>query len=126
MDSFWDFLWFMIIAFLWVAWIILLIRVFADIFRTKSSGWAKAGWCLFVIFMPFLGVLIYLIAQGGNMAQRDIETAAAMQQAQQDYIRSVAGSGGGTADELQKLAELKDKGVISEAEFEAQKAKILA
>ena len=126
METFWDFLWFMIIAFIWVAWIMLLIRVFADVFRSNSSGWAKAGWCVFVIFLPFLGVLVYLIAHGGDMAQRDMESAEAMQQAQQDYIRSVAGSGGGTADELHKLSELKDKGVLSEEEFQAQKAKLLA
>lgn len=126
METFWDFLWFMIIAFIWVAWIMLLFRVFIDIFRANSSGWAKAGWSLFVIFAPFLGVLIYLIAQGGNMAQRDVESAQAMEKAQKEYIQSVAGSGGGTAAELEKLAELKSKGVLTDEEFSAQKAKLLA
>lgn len=126
METFWDFLWFMIIAFIWIAWIMLLFRVFIDLFRSDSSGWAKAGWTIFVIFLPFLGVLVYLIAQGGNMAKRDIANAQAMEQAQKEYIQSVAGSGGGTADELHKLSELKDKGVLSDAEFQAQKAKLLA
>ncbi|HEU4319121.1 MAG TPA: SHOCT domain-containing protein [Acidimicrobiia bacterium] len=126
METFWDFFWFMVVTFIWVAWIMLLFRVFIDIFRSNSSGWAKAGWSLFVIFAPFLGVLVYLIAQGGNMAQRDVEQAQAMDQAQRDYIRSVTDSGGGTAAELEKLAELKSKGVITEEEFQAQKAKLLA
>ena len=126
METFWDFFWFMVVAFIWIAWIMLLFRVFIDIFRANTSGWAKAGWSIFVIFLPFLGVLVYLIAQGGNMARRDVETAQAMEQAQKDYIRNVAGSGGGTADELHKLSELKDKGVLTEQEFQAQKAKLLA
>lgn len=82
MEAFGDFLCFTIIAFIWVAWIMLLFRVFIDIFRANSSGWAKAGWSLFVIFAPSLGVLICLFAQGGNMAQRDVESAHAMEKAQ--------------------------------------------
>ncbi len=125
METFSDFFWFMLWFFLWVVWIMLLFRVFADIFRSDSSGWAKAGWTIFVIILPFLGVLVYLIAQGGGMARRDVESAQAMEDAQRAYIQSVAGSGS-TADELQKLSSLRDQGVISEAEFEAQKSKLLA
>lgn len=125
MSSFLDFFWLMLWFFLWVIWIWLLIRVFADIFRSDSSGMAKAGWVLFVVVLPFLGVLVYLIAQGGNMASREIASAKAMQKAQADYIREVAG-GGGVAGELEKLASLRDSGVISADEFEAQKAKLLA
>ena len=125
MSSFLDFFWLMLWFFLWVIWIWLLIRVFADIFRSESSGMAKAGWVLFVVVLPFLGVLVYLIAQGGDMASREIASAKAMQKAQADYIREVAG-GGGVAGELEKLASLRDSGVISADEFEAQKAKLLA
>ena len=120
-DLFWAMLWF----FLFFAWIWLLIRIFADIFRSDSSGWVKAGWTIFVIILPFLGVLVYLIAQGGNMAERDMEQMAAMEKAQRQYIQEAAG-GGGTAAELEKLAGLKDKGVITDEEFAAQKAKLLA
>lgn len=121
-DLFWAMLWF----FLWIAWLILLFRIFMDIFRADTSGWAKAGWSLFVLFLPFLGVLVYLIAEGGNMTRRTMEQAQAIDEAQRAYIRQAAGSGGGTADELEKLAGLRDKGVLSNEEFEAQKAKLLA
>lgn len=121
-DLFWSMLWF----FLFFAWIWLLIKIFIDIFRTDSSGWVKAGWTVFVIILPFLGVLVYLIAQGGSMAERDMEQVAAMEKAQRAYIQDAAGAGSGAADELEKLAALKDKGVITDDEFAAQKAKLLA
>lgn len=116
MDTFLDFFWFLLWLFLWVIWIMLLFRVFADVFRSDHSGWAKAGWTVFVIVLPFLGVLVYLIAEGSNMAQRE---------AQREYLRSVAASGG-MPDQLEKLASLHERGVINDAEFEAQKAKLLA
>lgn len=122
LDLFWAMLWF----FLWIAWLLLLFRVFMDIFRADTSGWAKAGWSVLILFVPFLGVLIYLIAEGGDMARRSVEQAQAIDQAQRAYIREAAGSGGGTADELEKLAGLREKGVLSNEEFEAQKAKLLA
>jgi hypothetical protein len=125
LETFWDFFWFMFWAFLWIIWIMLLFRVFADIFRSDSSGWAKAGWIIFVIILPFLGIFIYLIVEGGNMARRDQATAQKVDQAQRDYIRSVAGSGG-TADQLEKLASLHNRGVISEDEFQSEKAKLLS
>jgi hypothetical protein len=123
-----DVLWTMIVIFAWVIWFWLLITVFADLFRRHDiSGWGKAAWTVFVIFLPFLGVLVYVIARGHSMTQRDIESAKAQEQAFQSYVRDVAtsGSGGGTADELAKLADLKARGVITDAEFEAQKAKLL-
>lgn len=119
--------WTMLIVFLWVAWIILVFRVIMDIFRSDASGIAKGLWCFFVIIIPWLGVLVYLIANGSDMGRRDIEAAQAQRAAMDSYIRDAAGSGagGGTADELTKLADLRDKGVISEDEFAQQKAKLL-
>ena len=114
-------LWF----FLWVIWIWMLIRVFGDIFRSDMSGGSKAAWTLFVLILPFLGVLIYLVTQGDDMRRRDMEVSAAVDKAQREYIRQAAGTSG-AADELEKLAALKDKGVISDDEFQAQKAKLLA
>jgi hypothetical protein len=89
MDVFWS----MLVFFLWVAWLLLLIRIFADIFRRHDiSGWGKAAWCVFVIVLPFLGVLVYLIAEGSNMARRDTEQAVAAQAEFDAYVRSVASS----------------------------------
>ena len=123
LGMFWTFLWF----FLWIAWIVVLFRVIFDIFRSKDmGGWGKALWVIFVVFLPFLGVLVYLIARGHSMSERDYQDAAAQDKAFQSYVRSAAGTGGGSADELVKLADLRDKGVISDAEFQAQKAKLLA
>lgn len=121
LDLFWAMLWF----FLFFIWIWLLIMIFADIFRSQDiGGWAKAFWVLFVIILPLLGVLVYVIARGKGMAERRASDYAQMEQAQQEYIRQVAGSGG-TADELSKLAALRDQGVLSNEEFEAQKAALL-
>ncbi len=117
--------WTMLILFIWVAWFFLLIRVFADIFRRSMSGWWKAVWAIFVVILPFLGVLIYLIANGNSMHERDAEQAKEAEAAFQDYVRQTAGTGG-AADELAKLADLRAKGVISDDEFAAQKAKLLA
>jgi hypothetical protein len=121
------FFWSMLYFFLFFIWIMLLFRVFADIFRSHDmGGFAKALWILFVIAAPFLGVFIYLIANGKEMAARDMAQAQAQQDAFTSYVRETAASGGGTADELAKLADLKDRGVITQAEFDAQKAKALA
>lgn len=124
--QFLDFFWLMLWFFLWIIWIWMLIRVFGDIFRSDMSGGAKAAWTLFVLVLPFLGVLIYLVTQGDDMRRRDKEIATALDEAQREYIRSAAATAGGTADELEKLAGLKDKGVITEEEFQTQKAKLLA
>ncbi len=118
--------WTMLILFLWIAWIILVFRVFVDIFRSHDmGGWGKALWSIFVILVPFLGVFVYLLARGHGMAERDVQVAQQNEAAFQDYVRGVAGSGG-TADELAKLVQLRDDGVISPAEFDKQKAKLLA
>jgi hypothetical protein len=120
-----DLLFSMLWLFLFFAWIWLVITVFIDIFRSDDlSGWAKALWVLFVIFLPLLGVLVYLIARGDGMSQRRMEEAAATRRAQDEYIRNVASSGS-SADELAKLADLRDRGVITNEEFASQKAKIL-
>jgi type VI protein secretion system component VasK len=122
LGAFWTMFWF----FIWILWFILLFRVFGDVFRSRDmSGWAKAAWLIFVILVPFLGVFVYLIARGNAMSQRDVEQAQARQQAFDSYVQDVA-STGGSADELTKLADLKDRGVISDAEFQQQKEKILA
>jgi hypothetical protein len=115
----------MLIFFLWVAWLILLFRVFIDIFRSDMGGFAKALWSIFVILAPFLGVFIYLIANGRKMGERDIAAAQQQEAATQAYIRQTVGSGS-NADELAKLSSLRDQGVLTDEEFAAQKAKLLS
>jgi hypothetical protein len=111
--------------FLFVAWIWLVVGVFADIFRSEDlRGGAKAVWTIFVLLLPFLGVFVYLIARGGKMQDRQMREVTEAEQARQAYIRGVAASG--TADELAKLAQLRDQGVIDLTEYENQKAKLLA
>jgi len=117
--------WTMMIFFLWVAWLILLFRVFADIFRSDMGGGAKALWSIFVILVPFLGVFLYVIANGRKMGERDIAAAQQRESEMQAYIRQTAGSGG-NADELAKLAALRDQGALTDEEFAAQKAKLLS
>ena len=120
---FWSMVWF----FLWFIWIWLLILVFADIFRSQDlSGWGKALWSIFVIVLPYLGVFVYLIARGHKMGEHANEDAQAQDAAFKSYVQEAAGSGGGTTDELSKLADLKAQGAITDAEFEQQKAKLLA
>jgi hypothetical protein len=119
----------MLYFFLFFIWIWLLIMVFMDIFRSHDiGGGAKALWVIFVIILPFLGVFVYLIARGGKMQERRMQEAQQQQQAFDQYVRDTAGSGGGTdtASQLSKLADLKSQGVITDAEFEAQKTKLLA
>ena len=111
--------------FLWVLWFFLLFRIIMDIFRSKDlGGWGKAGWLIFTIILPFLGVFVYLIARGHKMADRDAADAKAQDEASRAYIREAA-NGNGTADDLAKLADLRDRGVISEADFQQGKDKIL-
>ena len=118
----------MLYFFLFIIWIWLLITVFVDIFRSHDmGGMAKALWVIFIIILPFLGVFVYLIARGGKMHERAAQQAAEQQKAFDQYVRQAAGtSGGTTADQLSKLADLKSQGVLTDAEFDAQKAKILA
>jgi ABC-type multidrug transport system fused ATPase/permease subunit len=113
--------------FVFFIWFWLLIIVFSDIFRSRDlGGWAKALWVIFVIILPFLGIFIYLIARGGKMHERAEAQAAQQQQAFDAYVKQAAGTSGSSVDELAKLADLKAKGVITDAEFEAQKAKLLS
>jgi ABC-type multidrug transport system fused ATPase/permease subunit len=118
--------WTMLEFFLFFVWIWLLVGIFADIFRSHDmGGLAKALWVIFVVIFPFLGVLIYLIARGGSMHERAERQAAQQHKAFDAYMRHASGAGS-SADELTKLADLKSKGVITDAEFDAQKAKILS
>jgi uncharacterized membrane protein YcjF (UPF0283 family) len=123
-----DFFLTMLYFFLFVIWIWLLIMVFMDVFRSHDmGGWAKALWVIFIIVLPFLGVFVYLIARGGKMHERQAQQAAQQQQAFDQYVKEAAGTPGSTtADQLSKLADLKSQGVLTDAEFEAQKSKILA
>jgi hypothetical protein len=112
--------------FLFVAWIWLLVGVFADIFRSEDlGGWGKGLWTIGVLLFPLLGVFLYLVARGGRMHERQLQAALAVEHAQQQYIRQVAGSTPSAADELAKLAQLRDQGVIDLTEYEQQKAKLL-
>jgi hypothetical protein len=121
-----DLFWTMLIFFAWVCWILLLFRVFADIFRRRDiSGWRKAAWIVFVIVLPFLGVLIYLIANAKEMGHRDVEESRAAHAQFDDYVKSVAGAPGPAA-EIDKAKQLLDSGAIDQAEYDAIKAKALA
>ena len=122
---FWSMLWF----FMFFIWIWLLISLFGDIFRSSDlSGGAKALWTIFIIVLPFLGVLVYLIVRGNSMQERALKQAADQEAQFRGYVQTVAasGGGGGAADEIAKLADLRDRGVISQTEFDAAKAKALA
>jgi membrane protein implicated in regulation of membrane protease activity len=118
--------WTILEIFLWVLWIWILIYVFIDIFRSHDlSGWAKALWFLFVLFIPLIGVLVYLIARGGEMHERAVQQAQQQDREFRSYVQEAAGSQT-TADQLTKLADLRDRGVITADEFEREKAKVLA
>ena len=125
MDSFWDFFWFILSFFLLMAYLVVLFHILTDLFRDRgTSGWIKAVWVLFLILLPLLTSLIYLIVRGAGMTERD---RAAMQQAQRetdDYIRTVAGAS--PADQIHRAKELLDAGAITPAEFETLKAKALS
>jgi general stress protein CsbA len=123
-----DVLWTMIIFFAWVVWIWMIVVIFTDVFRRRDiGGWAKAAWIVFMIVIPFLGVLAYLIAQHDGMAQRSEEQAQARRQQFDDQVRVAAGEGGGgPAGEIEKAHQLLEKGAIDQAEFDAIKAKALA
>lgn len=120
LDLFWSIFW----LFLLIAWIWVVISVLGDVFRSRDmKGVSKALWVLFIIVIPWLGVLAYIILRGDRMHENQVEAVRQFEQAQRDYIRDVAGTS--TATELEKLAALKEKGVLSEAEFAAQKARLL-
>jgi Phospholipase_D-nuclease N-terminal/Short C-terminal domain len=121
---FMDVLWTIIVFFAWVAWIWIVITVLGDVFRRDDiGGWGKAAWVVFVIVVPFLGVLVYLIAEHDGMRERAMTRAAAQQTALDQYVRETAG---GSAGEIAKAKELLDAGTITQAEFEAIKTKALS
>jgi hypothetical protein len=117
--------WYLLIFFAWVIWFWLLITVFSDLFRRHdTSGWVKAAWIIFVILMPYLGVLIYLIANHGGMADRNMRQAQAQQQQFDQYVQSVA-SQGSPAEQISQAKALLDQGTITQAEFDQIKQKAL-
>jgi hypothetical protein len=120
---FWSMLWF----FLWFIWFWMLIVVFGDIFRSPDlSGWGKTLWTIFVILLPYLGVFVYLIARGHKMQEHNVRAAREQEAAFREYVQGVAAPSGGSADEIARLADLRDRGVLDEAEFQRAKAKLLA
>ncbi|GAA3772043.1 SHOCT domain-containing protein [Streptomyces coacervatus] len=126
LDVFLTMLWF----FLWIMWFMLLFRVFGDVFRDDTlSGWAKAGWTLFVCVLPFLGIFVYLIARGRGMGEREMRRAQAQERAFRSYVQEAAvpapKAQGTKADQLGTLAALHDKGAITDAEYEQAKNKVL-
>jgi ABC-type transport system involved in cytochrome bd biosynthesis fused ATPase/permease subunit len=120
--------WTILELFLWIIWIWILIWIFIDIFRSRDlSGWGKALWFLFVLFIPLIGVLVYLIVRGGSMHERAVQDARQQDQEFRQYVQQAAATAPpNTADQLTKLADLRDRGVISADEFEREKAKVLS
>ena len=117
--------WTILIIFLWVIWFWILITVFIDLFRSHDlSGWVKALWFIFILFLPIIGVLVYLIARGGKMHEHAVRDAHQQEAEFRSYVQQAAGSQS-SADQLTKLADLRDRGVITAAEFDREKAKIL-
>ena len=118
--------WTILMIFVWVIWIWIWIWILIDLFRSHDlSGWAKALWFIFIIFFPLIGVLVYLIARGGKMHEHAARDAQVQEQQFRQYVQEAAGSQS-SADQLAKLADLRDRGVITPEEFEREKAKILA
>jgi len=113
--------------FAFVVWFWLLFVILTDVFRSRDlSGWGKAAWTIFVLFLPLIGVLVYLIVRGPSMHERAARQANEQEQAFRSYVQEAAGSQPSTADQLAKLADLRQRGVISADEFEQQKARVLA
>jgi hypothetical protein len=124
--SFLDVFWSMLVFFIWIAWFMLLFRIIGDIFRRRDiGGGAKTLWLIFVIVLPFLGVFLYLITQNDGMNQRQLEQVQAQRAQMDDYVRSVAPSGGGAAAEIEKAKALLDSGAINQTEFDALKSRAL-
>ena len=122
-----DVVWSMLVFFLWVAWFWILFSVWGDLFRrTDLSGWGKAGWLIFTLVVPFLGVFVYVITQNDAMTQRNLERAKAQRAQMDEYVRSTAGGGGGAAAEIERAKQLLDSGAIDQAEFQTLKQRALA
>jgi hypothetical protein len=122
-----DVLWTMLVFFAWVAWFWLLIAIASDIFRRHDiGGGKKAAWLIFMLFVPFVGVLSYLIANNESMTRRNVEQAQAKRAQMDEYVRTVAADGGGAAAEIDRAKKLLDDGTITQAEFDAIKSKALA
>ena len=122
-----DVMWTMLVFFLWVAWFWILFSVWGDLFRrTDLSGWGKAGWLIFTLVVPFLGVFVYVITQNDAMTQRNLERAKAQRAQMDEYVRSTAGGGGGAAAEIERAKQLLDSGAIDQAEFQTLKQRALA
>ncbi|AIA01841.1 SHOCT domain-containing protein [Streptomyces noursei] len=124
LGAFWTAMW----VFLWIMWVILLFRVVLDVFRDDTmNGWAKAGWLVFVLVLPFLGVFVYVVARGRGMGRREQQHVRAQREDVERYIRDTAGAGAGTSavDQLAKLSEIRARGDISDEEFARAKEKIL-
>ncbi len=124
MDSFWDFLWLIVVSFAFVAYLMVLFSIIGDLFRDhKSSGWAKAAWVLFLIIAPFLTALVYIIVKGGDMTKRQVRAIQHAKDEQEQYIKQVAGRT--SAEEIAHAKELLDAGTITEEEFAKLKSKAL-
>jgi hypothetical protein len=122
LDAFLTIFW----LFIWIMWIFLLIRVVSDVFRSQDlSGAGKAGWTFVLILFPLLGVLVYLIARGDGLHQRENRQAQASEEAMREYLNRIHGSSGSTADEVSRLAELHDRGKLTDDEFQRLKAKLI-
>ncbi len=127
MNTFWDWFWLLVAWFFFFAFLMVLFNVFGDLFRDHElGGWGKAAWIVLLVFLPVLGVLVYLIARGRGMTERSMKQAQQYQSAQAAYIQSVAGTAATPAEQVAKAKELLDAGTISQQEFEQMKAKALA
>ena len=124
-----DVVWTMLVFFLWVAWFWLLFSIWGDLFRRRDlSGWGKAGWRIFTLVVPFHGVFIYVVTQNDGMTQRNLERAKAQREQMDEYVRTTAGSGGGSGGvaDIERAKQLLDSGAIDQAEFEKLKQRALA
>ncbi len=123
LDAFLTIFW----LFIWIMWIFLLIRIISDVFRSHDlTGAGKAGWTLVLIAFPLVGVLVYLLVRGNGLHERENRQVQANEDAMRHYLNRMGGPGASTADELTRLAELRDRGVLTEEEFQREKAKLLA
>lgn len=125
--SFWDVIWFIIVSFIFVAYLMMLFTIIGDVFRDRDlSGFAKAAWMIALIFIPFLTAIVYLISRGQGMAERQYQAVERAQARQDEYIKSVAGSSSSPSEEIAKAKSMLDAGVLNQAEYDAIKQKALS